>query len=58
MAGNDHIADPSHLCARIAEAGGARSWYDGLRNAFITVAEPDLLPPHAPTRQLMSAHQT
>ena len=49
-----HIADLSHLYGRIAEAGGARFWYHGMRNVFITVAERDLLLPHALTRRLVN----
>ena len=49
-----HIADLSHLYGRIAEAGGTRFWYHGLRNVFITVAERDLLLPHALTRRLVN----
>ena len=49
-----HIADLSHLYGRIGEAGGARFWYHGLRNVFITVAERDLLLPHALTRRLVN----
>ena len=49
-----HIADLSHLYGRIGEAGGTRFWYHGLRNVFITVAERDLLLPHALTRRLVN----
>jgi len=38
----------------ISEAGGAKFWYHGLRNAFITVAERDLMLPHALTKRLVN----
>ncbi len=49
-----HIADLSHHYKCIGEAGGARFWYHGLRNCFITVAERDLLLPHALTKRLVN----
>ena len=49
-----HIADLSKYYPRIGEAAGTRSWYHGLRNCFITVAERDLLLPHALTRRLVN----
>ena len=49
-----HIADLSHHYKRIGEAGGTRFWYHGLRNCFITVAERDLLLPHALTKRLVN----
>ena len=36
------------------EAAGTRFWYHGPRNCFITVAERDLLLPHALTRRLVN----
>ena len=38
----------------ITEAGGAKFWYHALRNAFITVAERDLMLPHALTKRLVN----
>ena len=49
-----HIADLSQYYKRIGEAGGTRFWYHGLRNCFITVAERDLLLPHALTKRLVN----
>ena len=49
-----HIADLSHLYGRIGEAGGAKFWYHGLRNCFITVAERDLLLPRTLTKRLVN----
>ena len=39
---------------RISEAGGAKFWYHGMRNCFITVAERDLMLPHALTKRLVN----
>ena len=37
--------DPHHLYGRISETGGAKFWFHGLRNCFITVAERELMLP-------------
>jgi len=39
---------------RISEAGGAKFWYHGIRNCFITVAERELMLPHALTKRLVN----
>ena len=39
---------------RIGEAGGAKFWYHGMRNCFITVAERELMLPHALTKRLVN----
>ena len=48
----------SSTCAQhykpISEAGGTKFWYHGLRNAFITVAERDLMLPHVLTKRLVN----
>ena len=44
----------SHLYERIGAACGTKFWYHGLRNAFITVAERDLLLPRALTKRLVN----
>ncbi len=49
-----HVEDPHHLYARISEAGGAKFWYHGLRNCFITVAERDLMLPSTLTKRLVN----
>ena len=54
LSGSGHIANPSHLYARIGDAGGAKFWYHGLRNCFITVAERDLLLPRTLTKRLVN----
>ena len=52
--GSGHIANLSHLYARIGKAAGTRFWYHGMRNCFITVAERDLLLPRALTKRLVN----
>ncbi len=39
---------------RISEAGGTKFWFHGLRNCFITVAERELMLPHALTKRLVN----
>ena len=39
---------------RISEAGGAKFWYHRMRNCFITVAERELMSPHALTKRLVN----
>ena len=54
LSGSGHLANLSHLYARIGAAAGTKFWYHGLRNAFITVAERDLLLPRALTKRLVN----
>ena len=54
LSASGHIANLSHLYERIGAAGGTKFWYHGLRNAFITVAERDLLLPRALTKRLVN----
>ena len=49
-----HVEDPHHLYARISETGGAKFWFHGLRNCFITVAERELMLPSALTKRLVN----
>ena len=49
-----HVQDPHHLCARISESGGAKFWFHGLRNCFITVAERELMLPPSLTKRLVN----
>ena len=49
-----HVQDPHHLYGRISETGGAKFWFHGLRNCFITVAERELMLPHALTKRLVN----
>ena len=39
---------------RISDAGGAKFWFHGLRNCFITVAERELMLPNALTKRLVN----
>ena len=39
---------------RISEAGGAKFWFHAMRNCFITVAERELMLPHALTKRLVN----
>ena len=49
-----HVQDPHHLYGRIGEAGGAKFWFHGLRNCFITVAERELMLPPSLTKRLVN----
>ena len=49
-----HVQDPHHLYARIGKAGGAKFWFHGLRNSFITVAERELMLPPSLTKRLVN----
>ena len=49
-----HVEDPHHLYARITETGGAKFWFHGLRNCFITVAERELMLPSTLTKRLVN----
>ena len=49
-----HVQDPHHLYGRISKAGGAKFWFHGLRNCFITVAERELMLPPSLTKRLVN----
>ena len=49
-----HLKDLHRYHAGISQAGGARFWFHGLRNAFITVAERDLMLPRPLTKRLVN----
>ncbi len=49
-----HLKNLHRYHAGIGKAGGARFWYHGLRNAFITVAERDLMLPRPLTKRLVN----
>ena len=49
-----HVQDPHHLYGRISEAGGAKFWFHGLRNCFITVAGRELMLPPSLTERLVN----
>ncbi|MCY4238620.1 MAG: Arm DNA-binding domain-containing protein [Rhodospirillaceae bacterium] len=50
----DHVQDPHHLYGPISKAGGAKFWFHGLRNCFITVAERELMLPPSLTKRLVN----
>ena len=52
--GSGHIAELSYYHGRIGAAGGAKFWYHGLRNCFITVAERELMLPSSLTKRLVN----
>ena len=49
-----HVQDPHHLYGPISKAGGAKFWFHGLRNSFITVAERELMLPPSLTKRLVN----
>ncbi len=49
-----HVEDPHHLYGRITRTGGARFWFHGFRNCFITVAERELMLPQSLTKRLVN----
>ena len=52
--GAGHIAGVGHFHNDITEAGGAKFWFHGLRNAFITVAEREMMFPRSLTKRLVN----
>jgi len=52
--GAGHVADIVRLNSEFTEKGGARFWFHGLRNAFITVAERELILPRSLTKRLVN----
>ena len=42
------------LYGRITKTGGARFWFHGFRNCFITVAERELMLPQSLTKRLVN----
>ena len=49
-----HVEDPHYLYSRITKAGGAKFWFHGFRNCFITVAERELMLPQSLTKRLVN----
>ena len=49
-----HIEELQHLHGRIGRAAGTKFWFHGLRNAFITVAERELMLPRSLTKRLVN----
>ena len=54
--GLGHIARLSQYHGLIGGAGGAKFWYHGTRNCFITVAERELMLPSSLTKRLGQPH--
>ena len=52
--GSGRIPHLSHLYPPISEAGGAKFWFHGMRNCFITIAEHDLLLPRSLSKRLVN----
>ena len=49
-----HVEELHAHYTRIGKAGGAKFWFHGLRNAFITVAERELMLPRSLTNRLVN----
>ncbi len=49
-----HLKGIGHHHVEISRAAGTRFWFHGLRNAFITVAERDLMLPRPLTKRLVN----
>ena len=49
-----HLRDIKHLYGRISETGGAKFWFQGMRNSYLAVAERDLLLPSSLTSRLLN----
>ena len=49
-----HVEELFGHYARIGKVAGARFWFHGLRNAFITVAERELMLPRSLTKRLVN----
>ena len=54
ISGMGHIRNLTQHYKPAGEAGGAKFWYHGFRNAFITIAERDLMLSHALTKRLVN----
>ena len=57
LSASTHVVEMHTHYARIAEASGAKLWFHGLRNAFITVAERELMLPRSFTKRLVNHAQ-
>ena len=49
-----HVVELHSHYAGITRVGGAKFWFHGLRNAFITVAERELMLPRSLTKRLVN----
>ena len=54
QARSGHYVDLAPFYAGIGKAAGTRFWFHGLRNAFITVAERELMLPRSLTKRLVN----
>ena len=52
--GAGHVADLARFYGAVSEKGGTRFCFHGLRNAFITVAERELMLPRSLTKRLVN----
>ena len=53
-AASGHVSHLWQFYPDISKAGGTRFWFHGLRNAFITVAERELMLPRSLTKRLVN----
>ena len=53
-AASGHVSHLSQFYPNITKAAGTRFWFHGLRNAFITVAERELMLPRSLTKRLVN----
>ena len=53
-AASGHVSHLSQFYPDITKAAGTRFWFHGLRNAFITVAERELMLPRSLTKRLVN----
>ena len=49
-----HLKETKHLYGRISDAGGAKFWFQGMRNCYLAVTERDLLLPSSLTSRLLN----
>ena len=49
-----HLREIKHLYGRVSESGGAKFWFQGIRNCYLAVAERDLLLPSSLTSRLLN----
>ena len=49
-----HLRETKHLYPRISETGGAKFWFQGMRNCYLAVAERELLLPSSLTSRLLN----
>ena len=52
--GVGHVAGVGHFRNDISDAGGEKFWFHGLRNAYIPVAQRELMLPRSLTKRLVN----